>query len=126
MSDIPSNRLDPVRLREEAAVFGALSSPARLAIVLTLADGERSVNELVEMLAGLDCACSVERTNISKHLAVLREAGILSCTGDAQRRIYRLEARCLLDSISCIGSRKRGNGVEKDAGCPACGKAGCA
>jgi DNA-binding transcriptional ArsR family regulator len=68
---------------------------------MSLAEGERSVNELVEMLAGLSCPCSVERTNISKHLAVLREAGVVSCVEDAQRRMYRLEARCLLQAISC-------------------------
>ncbi len=68
---------------------------------MALAEQEMSVNELISMLARLDCACSFERTNISKHLAVLREAGIVSCVEDAQRRLYRLEARCLLRAISC-------------------------
>jgi DNA-binding transcriptional ArsR family regulator len=54
------------------------------------------------MLAGLDCPCSVERTNISKHLLVLRESGIVSSSGDAQRRIYRLEARCMIEAIDCV------------------------
>ena len=88
-------------INQLSEAFKALASPARVAIVLALAEQEMSVNELVDMLSRLDCACSCERTNISKHLAVLREAGIVSCTGDAQRRLYRLEARCLLQAISC-------------------------
>ena len=92
---------DPVRINQVSQAFKALASPARVAIVMALADQEMSVNELVGMLARLDCACSSERTNISKHLAVLREAGIVSCIEDAQRRLYRLETRCLLRAISC-------------------------
>ena len=94
--------LDPLLVNQLAEVFRALASPARVAIVMALAEQEMSVNELVDMLSRLDCACSCERTNISKHLAVLREAGIVSCSEDAQRRLYRLEARCLLQSIACM------------------------
>jgi len=92
---------DPILINQVAEAFKALASPARVAIVMSLAEQEMSVNELVDMLSRLDCACSFERTNISKHLAVLREAGIVSCIEDAQRRLYRLEARCLLQAITC-------------------------
>ena len=93
--------LDPAVINQLAEAFKALASPARVAIVMSLAEQEMSVNEIVDMLSRLPCACSFERTNISKHLAVLREAGIVSCSEDAQRRLYRLEARCLLQAISC-------------------------
>ena len=96
-----TNELDPALIKQLSGAFKALSTPARVAIVLSLAEQDMNVNELVDMLARLDCACSFERTNISKHLAVLREAGIVSSTEDAQRRLYRLEARCLLQAISC-------------------------
>ncbi len=95
------NDLDPVLINNICDTFKALASPARVAIVMALAEQEMSVNELISMLARLDCPCSFERTNISKHLAVLREAGVVSCIEDAQRRVYRLEARCLLQAISC-------------------------
>jgi DNA-binding transcriptional ArsR family regulator len=94
--------LEPGLLTRQAAVFRALSSPARLAIVRHLSAGPRSVGELVGMLAGLRCPCSSERTNISKHLAVLRDSGIVSSSGDAQRRIYRLETPCLIEAIDCV------------------------
>jgi len=105
MAHIAERAIDPVRLGRQAEVFAALASPARIAIIEALSQGERSVTELVDMLAGLECACSVERTNISKHLAVLRDCGIVSFHGDAQRRIYRLEAPCLMEAINCVLDR---------------------
>jgi DNA-binding transcriptional ArsR family regulator len=95
------NSLNPKHINQLAEAFKALASPARVAIVLALAEQEMSVNELVDMLSRLDCACSCERTNISKHLAVLRDAGIVSCIEEAQRRLYRLDTPCLLQAISC-------------------------
>ena len=103
--DSPERRLQPARIQRQAEIFALLASPARVAIICSLAEGEKPVNELVEVLAGLDCACSMERTNVSKHLAALREAGIVSSSGDAQRRIYRLETPCILESIDCVLDR---------------------
>ncbi|MGO8695481.1 MAG: ArsR/SmtB family transcription factor [Rectinemataceae bacterium] len=105
MTHIKLWKIDPVRLGRQAEIFAALASPARIAIVEALARGELSVTELIDMLAELDCACSIERTNISKHLAVLRDCGIVSFHGDAQRRIYRLEATCLVEAIDCVLER---------------------
>lgn len=100
--------MDSIRLGRPTEIFSALASPARIAIVEALAQGELSVAGLVDMLADLGCLCSVERTNISKHLAVLRDSGIVSCHADAQRRIYQLEATCLIkttcliEAIDCV------------------------
>jgi DNA-binding transcriptional ArsR family regulator len=99
MSDI----VDPSRLHRETLVFKAMASEARLAIIYALGSGEKSVNELVEMLEGLECTCSVERTNISKHLSVLREAGIVSYRDDGLKRFYRLDFPCLLHTFECVG-----------------------
>ncbi len=96
-----TNRLEPAVINRLANAFKALASPARVAIVLALSEQEMSVNELIEMLSRLRCACSFERTNISKHPAVLREAGVVTCSEDAQRRLYRLDAPCLLQAIQC-------------------------
>lgn len=99
MSDI----IDPSQLRHEVTVFKALACEARLAIVYSLGSGEKSVNDLIEMLAGLNCVCSVERTNISKHLAVLRGAGVVSCRDEGLKRIYRLDLPCIADTFDCVG-----------------------
>jgi len=109
MSDI----VDPARLARETLVFKAMASEARLAIIHTLSSGEKSVNELVEMLE--------ERTNISKHLSVLRDAGIVSCRDEGLKRIYRLDFPCIVDTFECV---ERVNGKRNCEEFPACKRCG--
>lgn len=62
----------------------ALSDPTRLRLLHALKNGgERSVTDL---LAG--CSCS--QANVSRHLAVLREQGLVSCRRDGMRILYRI------------------------------------
>jgi DNA-binding transcriptional ArsR family regulator len=69
-------------------VFEALADPTRRRLVELLAEDERSAGELAGHFR-------VSRPAISKHLRVLREAGLVQVRGDAQRRIYRLEPQAL-------------------------------
>jgi len=69
-------------------VFEALADPTRRRIVELLAEGERSAGELAGEFR-------LTRPGVSKHLRVLREAGVVDVRGDAQRRIYRLEPEAL-------------------------------
>jgi DNA-binding transcriptional ArsR family regulator len=66
----------------------ALADPHRRAMLELLREAPRAVGELVE-LTGLT------QPGTSKHLRVLREAGLVSSHPDAQRRVYALEARPL-------------------------------
>jgi DNA-binding transcriptional ArsR family regulator len=66
-----------------SAVFGVLAEPRRRQILDLVRDRERSVGELVEAL-------SVSQPAVSKHLRVLREAGLVESRVDEQRRLYRL------------------------------------
>ena len=68
--------------------FAALADDTRVAIVRSLAQSERSVGELVELFP-------ISQPAISRHLKVLREAGLVDVRIDAQRRIYRLNPRPL-------------------------------
>ncbi len=67
----------------EATVFQALGEPRRLAILDLLREGEQPVGTLVEQLG-------TSQPAVSKHLRVLREAGLVDVRSDAQRRLYRL------------------------------------
>jgi DNA-binding transcriptional ArsR family regulator len=92
MSVMPSRK----RSRTTAdAVFKALGSPARLTIVRTLLPGERCVCDLVE-------ACGLGWSTTSKHLDVLREAGVVASEKRAQKIFYRIELECVSDFISCL------------------------
>jgi DNA-binding transcriptional ArsR family regulator len=77
------------------AVFKALGSPARLTIVRTLIGGERCVCDLVE-------ACGLGWSTTSKHLDVLRDAGVISSERRAQKIFCRIELACVADFISCL------------------------
>ncbi len=89
----------PQQINQQAEIFQALSSPARLVVLQALRSGEHSVNELVDILADLQCACSAERTNISKHLSVLRQLGLVEVREEGQRRLYRLGRSLLVERL---------------------------
>lgn len=65
------------------APFAVLAEPNRRRILDLLRVAERPVGDLVDALA-------VSQPAVSKHLRVLREAGLVEAHTDAQRRIYRL------------------------------------
>ena len=66
-----------------AETFEILAEPIRRRILDLLRERERTVNELVERLG-------ISQPGVSKHLKVLREAGLVSVRHDAQRRWYEL------------------------------------
>jgi DNA-binding transcriptional ArsR family regulator len=74
--------------RMPTAVFDALAAPARRSILELLRERERPVGELVDALAASQPA-------VSKHLRVLREAGLVEARVDAQQRVYRLRTEPL-------------------------------
>ena len=63
--------------------FTVLAEPSRRAILSHLASGERSVGDL-------EAALDLSQPSVSKHLRVLRDAGFVEATIDAQRRVYRI------------------------------------
>jgi DNA-binding transcriptional ArsR family regulator len=65
------------------SAFTVLAEPRRRAILTLLAAGERSVSDL-------ESALNLSQPSVSKHLRVLREAGFVAATVDAQRRVYRI------------------------------------
>jgi DNA-binding transcriptional ArsR family regulator len=69
-------------------VFAVLAEPTRRRILDLLRDHERSVGELVDQLG-------LSQPAVSKHLRVLRAAGLVDVTVDAQRRLYRVRAEPL-------------------------------
>src|SRR5471032_414081 len=65
--------------------FEAIAEPSRRQILELLRAGERPAGALVE-------AMGLSQPGVSKHLKMLREAGLVSVRADGQRRLYRLEA----------------------------------
>jgi DNA-binding transcriptional ArsR family regulator len=67
-----------------ARALDALADPTRRAILELLAEGERDAGSIATRFP-------VSRPAISRHLRVLREAGLVRVRADAQRRLYALE-----------------------------------
>ncbi len=69
-------------------IFEALADPTRRRILELLRTDERPVGELVESLG-------MSQPAVSRHLRLLREAGLVEARVDAQRRLYRLRPETL-------------------------------
>jgi ArsR family transcriptional regulator len=82
-------------LERRARVMKALAHPSRLFIVDELSRGERCVCELTEMI-GADVS------TVSKHLAVLRDAGLVLDDRRGQQVFYRLRVPCILNFFGCV------------------------
>ena len=68
--------------------FNAVAEPRRREILDVLAAGERPVNDLVELLG-------LAQPQVSKHLRVLREVGLVVVRDEGRQRMYRLDSRPL-------------------------------
>ena len=79
------------------AALQVLAEPRRLQILDLLRDGERPVGELVESLG-------VSQPAVSKHLRVLKEAGLVEARPDAQRRLYRIRPEPLAELDDWLAS----------------------
>jgi DNA-binding transcriptional ArsR family regulator len=73
-----------------ASTFDVLAEPTRRRILDLLREDERPVSELVRQL-------SLSQPGVSKHLKVLRDAGLVEVRHDAQRRYYRVRAAPLAE-----------------------------
>ncbi len=81
--------------KQKARTIKALAHPSRLAMVESLADGERCVCELQE-LVGSDIS------TVSKHLALLKSAGIVCDRKQGQWVYYSLRTPCIMAFLDCI------------------------
>ena len=68
----------------------AIAEPTRQRILDAVRDGERSVGELVEHVG-------MHQPGVSRHLKVLRDAGLVEVRRDRQRRLYRLRPEPLME-----------------------------
>jgi DNA-binding transcriptional ArsR family regulator len=79
------------------AAIQVLAEPRRLQIVDLLRDGERPVGELVDSLG-------LSQPAVSKHLRILKDAGLVEARPDAQRRLYRIRPEPLAELDEWLAS----------------------
>ena len=85
-----------------AAVFKALAHPVRILIVDDLAQRDRCVTEL-NRLVDIDESC------LCRHLAILKNAGIVTDRREGMRTYYHLQTPCILLAFGCALDVVRAN-----------------
>lgn len=97
---------DSNRYEYMETVMKALAHRTRLFIVDTLHQSPRNVSELTGMV-GCDFS------TISRHLSVLKQAGIIAAEKHNNQMIYRLLCPCVLDMYQCVMRIKTGGGKDE-------------
>jgi len=82
------------RFELQAEVMQGLAHPIRLAIVDLLRSGEVCVCDIA-------AAVGAERSNVSRHLALMARRGIVSTRREGLRVFYRLRTPCVVDFMAC-------------------------
>lgn len=95
-------------LEHKARVLKALAHPSRLWMVEQLAAGERCVCEFVD-------AIDADFSTISKHLSVLKQAGVVEDDKRGKQVFYRLKVPCVLKFMSCIEAVVKTQAEEQSA-----------
>jgi len=79
----------------QAEVIQAAAHPIRLAVLEYLRDGEQCVCDIAEHV-------QAERSNVSRHLAVMTKAGLLESRKDGLKVMYSLKCDCITDFLACV------------------------
>lgn len=104
--------MSPRLLRQRADIFKALGHPDRLRIVDDLAAGERCVCDLVKSVGS-------SWSTVSRHLAVLKRAGVVSDEKRGLQVFYTLALPCVLSFMACLAATRKGESVEMRRCCRA-------
>src|SRR5260370_42643532 len=87
-------------IKRVESVFEIIAEPNRRAILGLLVSSQQSVGEIERQLG-------MSQPTVSKHLRVLREAGFVESTVDAQRRLYRLKPEPLQELDAWLAPFRR-------------------
>jgi ArsR family transcriptional regulator len=85
------------RYAARARVIKAMAHPSRLLIVEELGRGERCVGELQELVGA-------DMSTVSRHLGVLRDAGVIAAEKRGNQVFHRLRVPCVLGFFACVES----------------------
>ena len=87
---------------ERAEILKALAHPSRLMMVGELSRGERCVCELTKLV-------EADMSTVSKHLSLLRDAGIVDSRKQGVKVFYRLRVPCVLNFFTCVEAVREEN-----------------
>ncbi|MHB9107505.1 MAG: ArsR/SmtB family transcription factor [Armatimonadota bacterium] len=97
--------MDREAYQQKATIVKAMAHPSRLMMIDALAEGEKCVCDL-QRLVGSDLS------TVSKHLALMKNAGIVTDRKEGQQVFYRLRVPCVLRFFDCVDAVLRANTEE--------------
>jgi DNA-binding transcriptional ArsR family regulator len=86
---------EKIRSESRAKILKAMAHPSRLFIIEKLSERAHCVCELTEMIGA-------DTSTVSKHLSILKNAGIISDRKEGTMVYYSLKAPCLLKFLGCV------------------------
>ena len=92
-----------------AKIVKAMAHPVRLMVIEFLKKGEHSFSEIFDLF-------QLDKSTVSKHLLVLKEAGIVSSRKEGTDMFYKLEVPCVIDFFGCVTAVIQSN-VKKQQAC---------
>ncbi len=92
--------------KRKADIIKAVGHPLRVAVVDFLKDGEKCVCDIAEHVGS-------ERSNVSRHLAVMLKAGVLQCRKEGLQVYYELRTPCILNFLNCAAQTLKHNVKEE-------------
>jgi ArsR family transcriptional regulator len=92
----------------KAEIFAAAGHPIRLAIIEFLRDGEKCVCQIAAYVGA-------ERSNVSRHLGVMLQAGLVTHEKRGLKMMYRLKTPCILGFLECVTNMLRQQAAETQA-----------
>jgi ArsR family transcriptional regulator len=90
---------------KQAKIIQAIAHPLRLEIIDFLKNGEQCVCDIAERVGS-------ERSNVSRHLSLMVNAGVLEHRKEGLKVIYKLKCTCILDFFACISGVLKEQAVE--------------
>ncbi len=91
------NNTKVLLFERQAEIAKAVAHPLRMAVIDFLKDGEKCVCDIARHIGS-------ERSNVSRHLAVMVRAGVLSCRKDGLKVFYGLKTPCVAQFLSCVAA----------------------
>jgi DNA-binding transcriptional ArsR family regulator len=88
-------KLNKTRLEARARVLKALAHPTRLFLVEALSSTSHCVSDLTEMVGA-------DTSTVSKHLSILKNAGLIQDEKRGQQVFYTLRIPCALNFLDCV------------------------
>lgn len=91
----PAKAASPAMVKRRANIFKAMGHPSRIRILELLRQGETCVCDIAPVVGS-------DMSTVSRHLAVLRNAGLIEDDKRGLKVFYKLSLPCILDFFSCI------------------------